>query len=51
MPSPLNNHIDAALTGEVDGIEIPLVLSNTADEVVQLRDGAGLASLGHVHKC
>ena len=26
----LNNHIDAALTGEVDGIEIPLVLSNTA---------------------
>ena len=48
MPSPLNSHIDAALTGEVDGIEIPLVLSNTADEVAQIRDGAGVASLGHV---
>lgn len=48
MSSPLNTTATAALTGEVDGIEIPLVMTNTADEVQQARNGAVLIDLGHV---
>ena len=49
MPSPLNTNTTAALTGAVDGVEIPLVMTDTADEVEHARAGAGLVDLRQVH--
>ena len=48
MSSPLSTKAAAALTGAVDQIDIPLVMTNTADEVRLARAGAGLVDLGHV---
>jgi len=48
MSSPLSTKAAAALTGAVDEIEIPFVMTNTADEVRETREGAGLIDLGHV---
>jgi len=48
MSSPLNTNTTASLSGPVDGIEIPLVMTETAEEVERVRAGAGLVDLGHV---